>query len=114
MVNSADTGPCLDFSCLYKGRRHCLKSNSSVCLAYNRPEYASAFLTPRIVSADGLYKQEIRKLAIAASQTAIAAHRGRQRSEPSRVQRAASSSQCEIRPSLPKENQRVFLLSFED
>lgn len=61
MVNSADTGPCPeDFSCLYKGRRQCLKS-STVCLAYNRPEYANALLIPCTISVDGLYKQKTRK-----------------------------------------------------
>lgn len=53
-----------------------MKSSSSVCLAYDRPEYANALLIPCIISADGFYEQETRKLAIAASQTAIAAHQG--------------------------------------
>jgi len=76
-VNSADTGLRLeDFSCLYKGRRQRLKSNSSVCLAYNRPEHANALLIPCGISAGGLYKQETRTSATAALQTAIAAHQG--------------------------------------
>lgn len=77
MDSAADTGPCSErFSCLYKGRRQCLKENGSACLAHDRPGYANALLIPSVISADGLYKQQTKKQAIAAFQTAIDAHQG--------------------------------------